>query len=121
MMDRGAEAQIRNLRIAHEQVSERLRRLTDAYLDGTIERDLFEERKASLLFERQAVTERVRDYAEKRSSIPDELQKYIELAGDTYSLYKIATPEKKRRIVEMVTSNFSCHEKTLEFAMKDLF
>lgn len=115
------EAQLANLRMKYEQVSERLRRLTDAYLDGTIEHDLFEERKEALLLERQAVTERMKDLSENRTSIPDELQKFIELAGDAHSLYKIAVPEKKRRLVEIITSNFSCREKTLDFAMKDAF
>ena len=104
-----------------EQVSERLTRLTDAYLDQAIERDLFEERKAALLFERQAVTERIGDLQENRMSVPDELQKFIELAGDAYSLYQMALPDKRRRLVKTVTSNFSCYEKTLDFAFKEPF
>jgi DNA invertase Pin-like site-specific DNA recombinase/uncharacterized Zn finger protein (UPF0148 family) len=115
------ESELMNLRVKHEQVSERLRRLTDAYLDQAIERDLFEERKASLLFERQAVTERMKDLSENRTSIPDELQNFIELAHDAYSLYQMALPDKKRRLVQMVTSNFFCREKTLDFAMKEPF
>lgn len=115
------EQQLANLNVKCEQVSERLTRLTDAYLDQVIERDLFEERKAELLFERQAITERITDLTTNRVSVPDELQKFIELAGDAYSLYKMALPAKKRRLIQMVTSNFSCREKTLDFAFKEPF
>ena len=82
------EQQLANLSVTYEQVSERLTRLTDAYLDQAIERALFEERKAALLFERQAITERIKDLQENRVSVPDELQKFIELAGDAYSLIR---------------------------------
>jgi site-specific DNA recombinase len=115
------EQQLTNLRVKHEQASERLTRLTDAYLDQAIERDIFEERKAALLFERQALAERIKDFSGNRVSVPDELRRFIELAGDAYSLYQMALPEKKRRLVQIVTSNFTCRERTLDFALKEPF
>lgn len=115
------EQQLGNLRVMHEQISERITRLTDAYLDRAIDRELFEERKAKLLFERQAIAERIKDYAEDGSSVPEELKKKLELAGNAYSLYQVALPEKKRQLLAMVTSNFSCSEKNLDFAFKEPF
>jgi site-specific DNA recombinase len=115
------ELALMNLRVKYEQITERLTRLTDAYLDQTVEKDLFEERKVALLFERQAVSASIKNLSENGTSIPLELQKFIELAGDMYSLYRMASPEKKRRLVKMVTSNFSCREKTLDFAFKEPF
>lgn len=115
------DQELSNLKVKVQQVSERLTRLTDAYLDQAIERDLFEEHKATLLFERQAITERFKELSENRTSVPEELQKFIELAGDAYSLYQMALPDKKRRLLKMLTSNFSCREKTLDFAFKEPF
>ena len=115
------EHELANLHVKYEQISERLGRLTDAYLDQTIDKILFEERKSKLLFERQAVSERMKTLAENGTSLPDELQKFIELAGDAFSLYQIAAPDKKRRLVGMVTSNFSCREKNIDFAFKEPF
>jgi site-specific DNA recombinase len=110
------ETQLANLRIKREQVTERLTRLTDAYLDQAIDRQIFDERHASLLFERKAVEDRIADFERNGVSVPDQLQKFIELAGDAYSLYQTAIVEKKRRLLKTLTSNFIAHEKTLDFA-----
>jgi len=113
--------QLANLKVKREQVSERLTRLTDAYLDKAIERDMFEERKAGLLLERQAIAERINALSENRASVPEELQQFIELAGTACSLYKMALPEKKRQLLKLVTSNFTCREKTLILLSRNHF
>ena len=41
------EQHLQALKVKVQQVTERLSRLTDAYLDQAVERDLFEERKAA--------------------------------------------------------------------------
>jgi Recombinase len=89
--------------------------ITDAYLDGTIEREIYEERKAALLFERRAIEDRLNDLKTGKTSIPEEVQEFLELAGDAYSLYKTPIIEKKRRLLKMVTSNCSVDEGTLDF------
>jgi site-specific DNA recombinase len=109
------EKQLGNLSVTLQHVSERLNRLTDAYLDGTIEREIYEERKAALLFERRAIEDRLNDLKTGKTSIPEEVQEFLELAGDAYSLYKTPIIEKKRRLLKMVTSNCSVDEGTLDF------
>ena len=103
-----------NMRL--QQVSERINRLTDAYLDQTIEKELFEERKASLLFERQGAQEMLQKLKDNSISVPDSLQKILELAGDAHSLYESAFLEKKRQLLKITTSNLSLDHKTIEFA-----
>lgn len=110
------ETQLGNLGVKREQVTERLTRLTDAYLDQAIDRQVFDERHASLLFERRAIEDQIADFERNGVTIPDQLQKFIELAGDACSLYQTAMDEKKRRLLKIVTSNFSVHEKTIDFA-----
>jgi site-specific DNA recombinase len=110
------ETQVANLRIKREQVTERLARLTDAYLDQAIDRQIFDERHASLLLERKAVEDKIADFERNGVSVPDQLQKFIELAGGAYSLYQMAIIEKKRLLLKRLTSNFTAQEKTLDFA-----
>jgi site-specific DNA recombinase len=109
------EKQLGNLNVKLQQVAERLTRLTDVYLDQALERDLYEERKTALLFERRAIEDQLRDFKTNKKSIPDELQKFVELAGDAYSLYQTAIPEKKRRLLKIVTSNLTADQETLDF------
>jgi hypothetical protein len=99
-----------------EQVSQRLTRLTDAFLDGTIEKDFFEERKTALLFEKRSIEDQLNLLKDPKRSIPDTIQKFIELAGTAYSLYKTAMTAKKRRLLKIVTSNLSADAETLDFA-----
>ncbi len=99
-----------------QQATERLNRLTDAYLDGSIERDLFDERKKALLFERSAMNDRLNELRENPAVIPARLQKFLELAEASYSLYKEGNPEEKRRMVKMFTSNLTADQKNLDFA-----
>jgi DNA invertase Pin-like site-specific DNA recombinase len=113
MKDRGAHLQALTMRIT--QVSERLNRLTDAYLDQALEKELFEERKTALIQERRMLEEKMRDYEANRRSVPDELQRFVELAGDAYSLYQMADTAKKRRLLRIVMSNCTVRQKKLDF------
>jgi hypothetical protein len=110
------ETQFSNLNVMFQQISERLSRLTDAFLDGTIEKEIYEERKTSLLFEKRAIEDRLNDLKSNKTSIPEEVEKFIELAGDAYSLYQTPITEKKRRLLKVVTSNCSADAETLDFA-----
>jgi DNA invertase Pin-like site-specific DNA recombinase len=110
------ERQLGALNVKLQQVSERLNRLTDAYLEQVIERDLYQERKTALLFEKRAIDDQLRDFASGKVSVPDALQKFIELAGSAYSLYQTAIPEKKRRLLKTITSNCKVDQKNLDFA-----
>lgn len=105
-----------NLRLKH--VADRMNRLTDAYLDQAIERPLFEERKAALFFEQQEIQETLKTLEASRTSIPDALQKFLELASDAYFLYQSGVPEKKREMVKITTSNLRVDQKTIDFAFK---
>lgn len=111
-----SEKQVGNLTVKLEQVSDRLSRLTDALLDGTVEKEIYQERKASLLLEKRSLEDRLNDLKSNRTSIPQEVQKFIELAGDVYSLYQTSISDKKRRLMKIVTSNCCADAETLDFA-----
>ncbi|MHB8217074.1 MAG: recombinase family protein [Candidatus Sulfotelmatobacter sp.] len=110
------EKQVGNLNVRLVQVSERLNRLTDVFLDGTVEKEVYEERKATLLLEKRAIEDQLNDLKTGKTSIPAEVQKFIELAGEAYSLYQTSITEKKRRLLKIVTSSCSADGETLEFA-----
>jgi hypothetical protein len=104
-----------------EQFTERLNRVTDAYLEGALDREMFEERKATLIAERRALSDRRADYEASRASVPDELQKFVELAGSAYSLYQVASIVKKRRLLRTVMSNCAIQRKSIGFTWRPPF
>ena len=111
-----SEQELAALNAKCQQATERLNRLTDAYLDGSIERDLFDERKNALLFERTAMNDRLNELRDNPGVIPARLQKFLELAEASYSLYKEGNSDQKRRMVKMFTSNLNADGKNLDFA-----
>jgi len=110
------EAYLQALTMRLTQVIDRLNRLTDVYLDQGLDKELFEERKTALIQERRTLEDQKRDYEANRRSLPEELQKIVELAGDAYSLYRMSDPAKKRRLLRIVMSNCTVRQKTLDFA-----
>lgn len=112
------ETELSALRLQLGQIRERLDRLTDAYIDRLIDRDTFEARKASILMEEKSFKEKIDQPAR---AVMIRLSKFLELAGDAYSLYKMSLPEEKRRLLKIVTSNRAVTEKTVAIALTKPF
>jgi site-specific DNA recombinase len=106
-----------SLRLRLGQLSERIARLTDAYIDRVIERELFEERKTAILMERKEVEERLTTLSQEKRTMPDRVAEFFELAESAYSLYKSALPEEKRDLLKTVTSNREVEGKNVEFTL----
>lgn len=112
------ERHVSALKARLEQAGERLKRLTDAYLDHVVDRDVFEERKTALLLERRAMEDQLNSI---KSATPDAIGKFLELVGNTCFLYKMAILPKKRRLLKILTSNFTLADKTLDFTFSQPF
>jgi len=108
-----------NLRLSQLQV--RLGRLTDAFIDGVIEKELFEERKAALLMERKDLEENLAGTRDNSRSVPDQLAEFLELAGSAYLQYEIGLPEEKRDLLKIVTSNRQVSDKSVELTLAQPF
>jgi site-specific DNA recombinase len=87
------------------KLQDRLHRLTDAFLDGTVERTLFEDRKKALLLERISLEDTLRSIHHNDSLTSDKVAEYLELAGRAYLSYTVGLPEEKRALLEELTSN----------------
>lgn len=92
-----------------------LSRLTDAYLDGTIERDLFETRKAALLGERRGHLDAINNPPEDSAKLT--LLKKLELGNVALQKAQLAISEKVREAVSLVLSNLVADGKELGFVL----
>jgi hypothetical protein len=108
------EMELRNLKLFLDQNLDRRMRLTDAFLDGSIDRDLFEERKVSLLFEETGLKEKSANLDEKNGGSFARLEKFLELAKTASFLYKLALPDEKRDLLKKLTSNLKVAEKNVD-------
>jgi site-specific DNA recombinase len=112
------EEQIRNSRLLLDQNRSRRARLTDAFLDGSIDKPTFDERKAGLLFDEAGLKEQLTHLERSNGDVLAKLQNYLELVKAASVLYKEALQEEKRDLVRKLTSNLTLTEKNLGVELK---
>ena len=113
-------AQIKGVQLSLSQVTDRLNRLTDAFIDVAIDKQLFEERKTALLEERLHWSEQIAGI-DSGESLPEKLANRLELAGRAYLSYKLGIPEEKRNLLRIVTSNRTVSGKNVILKLNSFF
>lgn len=99
------ERQLRTVELQLHQIRERLNRLTDAVIDGLIDKPEFEERKAVLLLEQRTIEENKAAIAATNGTVADTVSELFELAGSLYLSHKMGTVEENRNLIRLTTSN----------------
>lgn len=89
------------------QIRERLSRLTDAFLDGAIDKALLDERRGTLLLEEAGVKQRMQDLEAGNDAALTRLENYLELIQAASNLHKMTLPYEKRTLVKKLTSNLA--------------
>jgi hypothetical protein len=74
-------------------------RLTDALIDGLIDRELFEERQAALLAEKRTLEERLANLKDSGMTGAERLSNFLERLDSTYTLYETGTVEEERELL----------------------
>ncbi len=106
------------MRIA--KCDERLARLTDALVDGLLEKELFETRKSAVLHERRGLWDQ--SAALDISTLPSNRAfENLELGNAAHSSYKIGNLHEQRELLTRLTSNFEIHGKTPAIRLKSPF
>ncbi len=99
------QTEISAIKLKLPQIKDRLNRLTDAYLDQVIDKNLFEDRKVSLLMEQKTLEENLNALGDNKGHMPDRLAKFLELAENAPLSYELAFPEEKREFIKTLTLN----------------
>jgi len=108
------EDEIQSTKLRRDQIKDRLNRLTDAFLDGAVDKTMFEERKNSLLLEQKTVEENLTRLTCDGGRGMDRLEKFLELVSNVSLSHELASPEEKREMVQILTSNRQAEGKKLE-------
>jgi len=115
------EDQINAISLNINSLQDRLGRLTDAYIDRMIERDLFEDHKTALLMEKKTLEEKLSELQGGGRTIPDQISEFLELAKRAYLSYKMGLPDEKRDLLKIITSNRLVEGKNVLVELKNLF
>ena len=86
-------------------VTDRLARLVDAFVDGALDKDTFNERKRQLLEEQAVLREALTRETVEDTEMSTELPELFELANSAQQSYFRGTPAARRELVLKLSSN----------------
>ena len=104
--------------VRQNTIVDRLNRLTDAFIDGHLDKESFDTKKTALLLERREIEDHLGKMQSRNIDVPSAIGKNLELIKTAYSLHKVAFSEEQREIVESVTSNRFIGGKSVEIPFK---
>ncbi len=112
------ERGVASLRLNVSAIADRQNRLTDAYLDGVLAREEYEQRKTALITERCDIEDKLRSAERGESSSLADLEFYVELVKRAYLQYEHGLDDEKRDLLKDATSNRLADGKTIEITWK---
>jgi DNA invertase Pin-like site-specific DNA recombinase len=96
----------RTLHLQLEQCRERLSKLTDFFVDGVIEQELYTQKKNSLVVEESKLRDELANSDAIQKDALMRAEQFLELLNRSYLSYKWGNKEEKREMVKIATSNF---------------
>jgi DNA invertase Pin-like site-specific DNA recombinase len=108
---RHAEDARAGARLRIGKLAGKLEKLTDAFLDGVIEQELFENRKAAILAKKREAQQAVERTGDDARPVVERLRKLLELADTALRTYETADHEEKRQLLRITTSNLEANRR----------
>lgn len=109
------------LRLRKSQLQHKLNRLTDTFIDGEIEKEMYAPRKEKLLMEIREAETSEQKIEHNGSLIYGKARRNIELAKSLVASYESGISEERKELIGIVTSNLSVEGKKLMIAMRKPF
>lgn len=100
------------------QLRTRLNRLTDLLLEEKIDKDIFDEKRASLLRDEAEQKERLKALDENTGQTVTSMKKFVELAKSPSLLFQMASAPEKRELVKEMVSNLEVTRKNVSVTLK---
>ncbi|MGB9236824.1 MAG: recombinase family protein [Terriglobales bacterium] len=107
----------RALRLESDQIQNRLSKLADLIIEGTLERSLYQTKQQALLIEQAAVADKLQDLQREGGLALDRLERTVELAKSPSILYKAASLEQKRELLKTLLSNLAVSSKNVDITL----
>lgn len=113
------EEELQRSRLRLDGVRHRRNRLTDAFIDGVLEKPLFEERKNALILEEKEICEKMQSLESGNSDGLRRLERFLELIKSASFTYKNANPDEKRELIRNLVSNLKVIGKNVSVEPKE--
>lgn len=106
-----------NLGLQKEQLNTRLTRITDAFVDGMIDREAYNRRRNAMLVEERSVADRIAALETEPEQTTERWRHFLELLKRASLAYKYASSEQKREDLRLLTSNRLVDGKKLDISL----
>lgn len=116
--EKDKQEMINSLTLQISKAQERIGRLTDAYIDRLIEKDLYETRKTTLVMRVRELEEKLEEIRENRRTIIDRLHEILEQVKRPYLLYFLGSDDEKRDLLKKITSNIRIEAKNVDLMLR---
>ncbi|MBK8245090.1 MAG: recombinase family protein [Saprospiraceae bacterium] len=110
-----------SLNMQHSKISQKLDKLTDAYIESVIDQIQFEEKKEKILLESKAININRGNILGEKELIFKKAKNYIELAKSLTKTYSIGIHEEKKKLLNIITSKLSINQKKLMITIRSPF
>ena len=88
------------------QINEgRLSRLTDTYVDGNLDLEIYLSKQAEYMADISKLKDEIASYSEENEDSFEKMKKFLELHSGLYPQYISGDPYQKREVLNMTTSN----------------
>jgi len=105
---------IQALQLQMSQLDDRMIRLTDAYIDRTLDKEDYERRRTSILMEKVRVEEKLRELADPEKKMRQTVNILFELLKGLRGIGFLKNPHENRRILNSAISNCTISQKSIE-------
>jgi len=115
--DTRCQQELHTTQLRLDEIRSRLGRLTDAFLDGNIDKSIFDARKAALLNDEQRMRETICDLEAGNDRGLERLKQFLELVQNAPVAYENANPSEKCELVKSLLSNLTLIDKRVDVTL----
>lgn len=112
------EEELRGCDLRLSGMRSRLNRLTDAFIDGIVGKEVFEQRKNTLVLEEKEVQEIIRHWQAGSRTEVRQVERFLELVKSAKITYENADPDEKRELATHLISNLKLIDKKISIEPK---
>jgi DNA invertase Pin-like site-specific DNA recombinase len=96
-------------------------KLLEAYLENVLTSEDYQKKKNSIVDEIHALKQSLNALVNPKQSFSDKITNFLELSISLLNSYNSANKYEKRKLLDIVTSNFAVSEKSLYFSLQSPF
>ncbi len=112
---------IKKLNTENTKLKNRMDRLTDLFLDGDLEKELYEEKRKNFTERRDEIAREIENLNNCDDDFHNILIRLLELASSAGKLFKGSTPSEKRDLINFAFVNLKLNGQKLEYNLRPPF